>query len=78
MANFDDEVWRAAWDIRSYFLGSSGCMWDHATEGDLYGNWMIEELAQHGYKIGPGTLCAMLHGMERKAYLESRKERAGR
>ena len=24
----------------------------HAAEGDLYGNWMIEELARHGYRIG--------------------------
>jgi hypothetical protein len=27
----------------------------HAAEGDLYGNWMIEELAGHGYKISPGA-----------------------
>jgi DNA-binding PadR family transcriptional regulator len=50
----------------------------HATEGDLYGNWMIEELARHGYKISPGTLYPMLHALERKGYLTSRTERAGR
>ncbi|MFZ2109273.1 MAG: PadR family transcriptional regulator [Roseiarcus sp.] len=50
----------------------------HAAEGDLYGNWMIEELAQHGYKISPGTLYPMLHALEKKGYLSSRTERAGR
>jgi DNA-binding PadR family transcriptional regulator len=50
----------------------------HATEGNLYGNWMIEELARHGYKISPGTLYPMLHALERKGYLTSRTERAGR
>ena len=50
----------------------------HAAEGDLYGNWMIEELARHGYKIGPGTLHPMLRALERKGYLTSRTEPAGR
>jgi DNA-binding PadR family transcriptional regulator len=50
----------------------------HAAEGDLYGNWMIEEFARHGYKISPGTLYPMLHALERKGYLASRTEPAGR
>jgi DNA-binding PadR family transcriptional regulator len=50
----------------------------HAAEGDLYGHWMIEELAQHGYRLSPGTLYPMLHALERKGYLQSRTERAGR
>lgn len=50
----------------------------HAAEADLYGQWMIEELARHGYKVSPGTLYPMLHAMERKGYLVSRTERAGR
>ena len=50
----------------------------HAAEGDLYGNWMIDELARHGYKISPGTLYPMLHALERRGYLASRTERAGR
>ena len=29
----------------------------HAAEGDLYGNWMIEELARHDYTISPGALA---------------------
>ena len=47
----------------------------HAAEGDLYGNWMIEELARHGYQCNP---LPMPHALERKCYLTSRVERAGR
>ena len=36
---------------------------------------MIEELAR---PVSPGTLYQMLHAMQRKGYLESRTERAGR
>jgi PadR family transcriptional regulator PadR len=50
----------------------------HAVEGEFFGNWMIEELRGHGYRIGPGTLYPMLHGLERKGYLRSRTEGAGR
>ncbi|MEX0695945.1 MAG: PadR family transcriptional regulator [Xanthobacteraceae bacterium] len=50
----------------------------HAAEGKLYGHWMIEELARHGYKVSPGTLYPMLHALERKGYLTSRTQGAGR
>lgn len=50
----------------------------HAAEAEIYGHWMIEELAHHGYKLSPGTLYPMLHGMERKGYLVSRKEKLGK
>jgi PadR family transcriptional regulator, regulatory protein PadR len=50
----------------------------HAAEGNLYGNWMIEELARHGHKISPGTPYLMLHALERKGYLTSRTEPVGR
>ena len=50
----------------------------HAAEGDLYGQWMIDELAHHGYKMSAGTLYPMLHGMERKGYLKSYKKQLGR
>ncbi|SDB55790.1 Transcriptional regulator PadR-like family protein [Desulfonatronum thiosulfatophilum] len=50
----------------------------HAALQEIYGQWMIEELAEHGYRLSPGTLYPMLHAMERKGYLVSRKERDGR
>jgi DNA-binding PadR family transcriptional regulator len=50
----------------------------HAAEHEIYGQWIIDELARHGYRLSPGTLYPMLHGMERKGYLRARGKRAGR
>lgn len=50
----------------------------HAAEGDVYGQWMIDELAHHGYKLSAGTLYPMLHGMEEKGYLKSYVKRSGK
>jgi DNA-binding PadR family transcriptional regulator len=32
---------------------------------------MMDELNRHGYRIGPGTLYPLLHGMERGGLLKS-------
>jgi DNA-binding PadR family transcriptional regulator len=32
---------------------------------------MMEELSHHGYRIGPGTLYPLLHGLERGGLLKS-------
>lgn len=50
----------------------------HAAEGELYGQWLIEELARHGYRISPGTLYPMLQAMEERGYLTSREDSDGR
>ena len=50
----------------------------HAAEHPIYGQWMIDELARHGYRLSPGTLYPMLAKMERDGYLTSETERAGR
>jgi PadR family transcriptional regulator len=50
----------------------------HASKEPFYGQWMIHELARHGYTLSPGTLYPMLHGLERKGYLKSKNERNGR
>ena len=50
----------------------------HAIEEGVYGQWMITELARHGYRISPGTLYPMLHAMERKGYLKSSLQGSGR
>lgn len=50
----------------------------HAAEGDLYGQWMIEELGRHGYRLSPGTIYPMLHAMERQGYLRSVRKPGGR
>jgi len=50
----------------------------HAAEGEVYGQWLIEELARHGYRISPGTLYPMLQAMEERGYLVSREDKDGR
>jgi PadR family transcriptional regulator, regulatory protein PadR len=49
----------------------------HAAQHEIYGQWMIDELAHHGYRLSPGTLYPMLHAMERKGYLTSREAHQG-
>jgi PadR family transcriptional regulator PadR len=43
----------------------------HAAEGGVYGQWMLEELHHHGYRISPGTLYPMLSRMARRGWLRS-------
>ena len=43
----------------------------HAVEEPIFGLGMIEELARHGYRISPGSLYPLLHGLEKKGYLRS-------
>jgi DNA-binding PadR family transcriptional regulator len=50
----------------------------HASGGPLYGFAMIEALARHGYRLSPGTLYPILHGLEKKGYLRSTEQRLGR
>ncbi|MFP6731274.1 MAG: helix-turn-helix transcriptional regulator [Alphaproteobacteria bacterium] len=50
----------------------------HAAEQEVCGVWVMQELRRHGYEISPGTLYPMLHGLERKGYLHSTKERVGK
>lgn len=50
----------------------------HAAEEPIFGLGITEELRHHGYEISPGTLYPMLHGLEKKGYLTSRRERTGR
>ena len=50
----------------------------HASKKPVFGMWFIEELALHGYKLSPGTLYPLLHGLEEKGYLRSIKEREGK
>jgi DNA-binding PadR family transcriptional regulator len=50
----------------------------HAEYEAIFGAGMAEELARHGYKISPGTLYPILHGLEKRGYLKSEEERSGR
>ena len=50
----------------------------HACQEPVFGAGIIEELAQHGYRLSPGTLYPLLHGLEEKEYLRSAGENNGR
>jgi len=41
----------------------------HASQGPVYGLWLIEELGRHGYQVSPGTLYPTLHALERQGML---------
>ena len=41
----------------------------HAGREPVYGLWLIEELGRHGYRLSPGTLYPILHGLEQEQLL---------
>jgi DNA-binding PadR family transcriptional regulator len=43
----------------------------HASHEPIFGQAMMDELGHHGYRIGPGTLYPLLHGLERGGLLKS-------
>jgi PadR family transcriptional regulator, regulatory protein PadR len=49
----------------------------HASQEPIFGLAMMEELAHHGYRIGPGTLYPLLHGLERTKLLKSSPDPGG-
>jgi PadR family transcriptional regulator PadR len=49
----------------------------HASHEPIFGVAMMEELAHHGYRIGPGTLYPLLHGLERSGLLKSALKNVG-
>lgn len=46
----------------------------HAVEHPIYGLWMRDELAEHGYDISVGTLYPILHQLEAHGYLVSAEQ----
>lgn len=49
----------------------------HASHEPIFGLSMMEELAHHGYRVGPGTLYPLLHGLERGGLLKSALKNVG-
>jgi PadR family transcriptional regulator, regulatory protein PadR len=43
----------------------------HAKEHPVYGSWMVQELAHHGYTMSYGTLYPILHDLEKEGLLTS-------
>jgi len=68
-SNSDQDIFRDL--IRLHIL-------HHAAQGGIFGLSLIEELGRHGYKLSPGTLYPILHGLEKKGYLRSSSQRLGK
>jgi PadR family transcriptional regulator PadR len=68
--------------VREFLLG----FWKihilhHAAEQGVYGQWMLEELHHHGYRLSPGTLYPMLARMAKRGWLratEPKRSKAAR
>jgi DNA-binding PadR family transcriptional regulator len=50
----------------------------HAAKEPIFGLGMMEELARHGYRISPGSLYPLMHGLEKKGYLRATLQRSGK
>lgn len=46
----------------------------HATHEPVFGLGITLELGRHGYRLGPGTIYPLLHGMERRGWLRSQSQ----
>ena len=46
----------------------------HGALGEVHGAWMATELAEHGYRISPGSLYPTLHKMEAEGLLRSNQQ----
>lgn len=49
----------------------------HAGSEPVYGLWLIEELARHGYRLSPGTLYPILHDLEKTSLLAGESRNVG-
>lgn len=59
-AGLEKEILRPLWKVH---------ILHHAADGPVVGNWMLEELREHGYRVSPGTLYPLLRRMERLGWL---------
>jgi PadR family transcriptional regulator, regulatory protein PadR len=65
--------------VREFLLG----FWKihilhHAEEQGVYGQWMLEELHRHGYRLSPGTLYPLLARMARRGWLRATEPKRSR
>jgi DNA-binding PadR family transcriptional regulator len=58
----DREIRLALWKIH---------ILHHAARRPVYGLWMLDELAEHGHRVSPGTLYPILARMEANGWLQS-------
>lgn len=62
--------WKAGDTTREVLLGFIRIhILYHASQHPVYGLWLIEELAEHGYKMSAGTLYPILHSLQSRGLL---------
>ena len=49
----------------------------HAAREGVFGLGLIEELARHGYRLSPGTIYPLLHGMKAAGLLHTERRQVG-
>lgn len=59
--------------VREFLLGfwKIHILYHAAEERGVYGQWMLEELRHHGYRLSPGTLYPVLARMARRGWLKA-------
>ncbi len=56
--------------LRKLFLGFIQIhILHHAKEKPVFGQFMLEELKEHGYEVSPGTLYPIFHNLEKAGHL---------
>lgn len=64
--------------LRDFFLGFIKIhILHHAAQEPVYGLSLIDELGRHGYRLSPGTLYPVLHGLEAAGCLGRRERVVG-
>jgi len=57
--------------IRDFYIGFIRVhILFHTLMSPTYGVELMRELNRHGYKLGPGTLYPILHGLEKSGLIE--------
>jgi PadR family transcriptional regulator PadR len=61
----DREILRPLWKVH---------ILHHASKSRVIGNWLLEELREHGYRVSPGTLYPLLARMVTLGWLRKGKD----
>jgi PadR family transcriptional regulator, regulatory protein PadR len=66
--------------VREFLLGfwKIHILYHAEEERGVYGQWMLEELRHHGYRLSPGTLYPVLARMARHGWIRSVEPRRSR
>ncbi|MFO0982019.1 MAG: PadR family transcriptional regulator [Planctomycetota bacterium] len=62
--HLEREVLRGFWKVH---------ILHHASMRPVYGLWLLAELAEHGYRVSPGTLYPILKRMEMTGWLRAHR-----